>query len=143
VSQLCPDGDGVVDQTVQAGSTLTLTHVFADARNLVVKATALDKDGGLSALASQSVRVLAVSLQPDASFPFLTNLVIGGTTGNDRIHLDRVNGLGVRVTINGVVQGTYYPTGRLLVFGQSGADVVDVSDPLLAAWLRGGKRLFR
>src|SRR5207244_767321 len=69
-----------------------------------------------------------------------TALVVGGTTGDDRIQFIK----GVRpgyvlVIINGKGQGVFRPTGRLIAYGQAGNDVIRVDARLgMATELYGG-----
>jgi Ca2+-binding RTX toxin-like protein len=52
-------------------------------------------------------------------------LVIGGTTGNDAIHITKVgNTDSLEVTVNGVSQGVFAPTGRIVAHGQAGDDTI-------------------
>ena len=93
-----------------------------------ITVTVSDDDGGVGA-ASQNVVVSAAALQQDAADPTKTQLAVGGTTGNDVILVKvRPNGAGLQVFINGVLQGVFNPTGRILAFGQAGNDVI-VIDP--------------
>jgi Ca2+-binding RTX toxin-like protein len=54
----------------------------------------------------------------------LTALYVGGTTGNDTIAITPVAGGGVKVGMNFVNYGSFFPTGHVLVFGQSGNDII-------------------
>jgi len=49
---------------------------------------------------------------------------VGGTTGNDTIAISPVANGGVQVGMNFVNYGSYFPTGHVLVFGQSGNDII-------------------
>jgi Ca2+-binding RTX toxin-like protein len=52
---------------------------------------------------------------------------VGGTTGNDVITVQPADANGtVDVVINGQDQGTFVPTGQVVVYGQSGDDVIQV-----------------
>jgi Ca2+-binding RTX toxin-like protein len=53
------------------------------------------------------------------------NLLVGGTTSGDTINLKVADTSGgVRVTINGVNQGTFNPSGAIFVYAQAGTDNV-------------------
>ena len=55
------------------------------------------------------------------------DLVVGGTTGDDRITIQPADANGtVSVVLNGQSQGTFAPIGRVVVYGQSGNDVIEV-----------------
>src|SRR5207244_9270340 len=56
--------------------------------------------------------------------PSLTALYVGGTLGDDTIAVTPVTGSGVKVAMNMVSYGTFYPTGHVLAFGQSGNDII-------------------
>jgi Ca2+-binding RTX toxin-like protein len=55
----------------------------------------------------------------------LTALYVGGTTGNDNIAITPATSSGgVKVGINSVNYGAFFPTGHVIVYGQSGNDVI-------------------
>jgi Ca2+-binding RTX toxin-like protein len=92
----------------------------------------------VSATATRSVEVSAVALQPDPGDTSKTALVIGGTNEDDVIVVQRPKTGGLRVLINGAPQGTFAPTGRVIVHAGPGNDSVDVGVALpLPAWLFG------
>jgi Ca2+-binding RTX toxin-like protein len=85
--------------------------------------------------------IAVVALQADPLIPGATDLVVGGgDTTADVIHFDPVGNDGtIAVTLNGVVLGSYQPTGRLIAFGQGGDDDIGVAGSIsLQAWLYGG-----
>jgi ELWxxDGT repeat protein len=137
-------GDGSAVQTVTPtagnGAGVSVDHVFATTGSYTVSATATDKDGGVSAAASQSIAIAAVAIQTDPNDSTKTALVVGGTTTNDNIQFAiPKKSTSIQVTINGVVQGLYTPTGRIIAFGQAGDDVITVSSGIaLTAELFGG-----
>jgi Ca2+-binding RTX toxin-like protein len=102
--------------------------------------TATDKDGGISTAASKSITVKAVELQTNPFDSTKMDLVVGGTAGNDTIYFSPVGNQGlIQVTINGVSQGTFAPTGRVVAYGQAGNDDIQVAGSInLPAWLYGG-----
>jgi Ca2+-binding RTX toxin-like protein len=54
-----------------------------------------------------------------------TALVVGGTTGDDTIVFAPADRSGnINVTINGVAQGTFLPTGHIIAYSQTGTDSV-------------------
>lgn len=133
-------GDGSPDQVIASGQSSILSHVFTATGTYTVTATAIDKDGGESALATRVVTIDAVALQPDPADPSKTALVVGGTTGDDTIRFRTINdGTGILVRLNGQLLGTYTPTGHLIAFGQAGDDDIMVSSSItLPAILHGG-----
>jgi PKD repeat protein len=131
-------GDGTVVTTtgVPAGP-VSASHAYTTSGHYVVKLTV--SSAGSSASVSTPIDITAVELQAD---PFGgTALVVGGTTGADTIVFDSADwwGASIRLKINGVVQGNYSPTGRLIAYGQAGNDVIGVDDDIhRSAWLYGG-----
>ncbi|MCI0640404.1 MAG: PKD domain-containing protein, partial [Gemmataceae bacterium] len=110
-------GDGNT-QNVSGPTGLQVDHVFVASGAYLVSVTATDKDGGVSSIAQQNIIVSAVEMQGG-------NLVVGGTTANDNITLKVANTSGgVKVTIGGSNQGTFNPTGLILVYAQAGTDTV-------------------
>jgi Ca2+-binding RTX toxin-like protein len=119
------DGDGVTDVTYSGPSGMTLTHNFAQEGTYVVQVTATDRDGGTSTVATTTVLVTVVALQPDASNPSQTVLVVAGTPGNDTILLDKHGNDGsVTVWVNGQNLGVFNPTAGVVVYGYDGNDLI-------------------
>jgi autotransporter-associated beta strand protein len=128
---------GSLTETGGAG-TASASHVFTASGVYTVTLTLTDNDGGTTVVSKQ-VEIVAAQLQPDTADPTKTALVVGGTTAGDVIHLNRLNQNNIRVTINGVSQGVFSPTGRILVYGQAGNDVVLLDGSIQnAAWIHGG-----
>jgi hypothetical protein len=113
-------GDGST-QTVQGpGSGVQVAHTFAAAGSYGVSATATDKDNGTGPAAGQAVTVVPAELQGG-------DLLVGGTTGDDTITIQPADASGtVDVVINGQDQGTFVPTGQVVVYGQAGNDLIQV-----------------
>jgi Ca2+-binding RTX toxin-like protein len=135
------DGSHVerVDATPGNGTGLTLEHAFGHAGTFLVRVTAIDKDGGVSAVATQVVAISAVALEADPLNSDQTMLVVGGTDGNDTIRLLAAPAGGIEVVINGASQGIFHPTGRLVVYGGDGNDDIAVAQEVTAqAWLYAG-----
>src|SRR5205814_8437818 len=105
-------------------------HVTTSSATSTVSATVTDADGSTQ-LVTGSILVKAVELQGG-------DLVVGGTGGNDTISV--IKGMtGIMVTINGVSQGTYKPTTRLVAYGQAGDDTIQGSAAItLTTELHGG-----
>ncbi|MFI5378998.1 MAG: hypothetical protein ACHRHE_06865 [Tepidisphaerales bacterium] len=84
----------------------------------------LTRDSGeLVGNTSRTIRIAPVVEQPDAANPSLTNLVVGGTDGNDIITF-RDRWSAVEVFLNGHSYGTFTPSGKLIAFGGAGNDVI-------------------
>lgn len=124
-------GDGST-QTVAGASLVTVTHVFTAVGSYTVTANATDKDGGISEDVSRAVFIVAAELQGG-------DLVVGGSTDDDVITIQQVDENGtLGVVVNGVDQGTFVPSGHVVVFGQAGNDVIQVSSASLPVVLLGG-----
>jgi hypothetical protein len=138
-------GDGTPTQSIPAspgnGSGTPLEHVFTDIGSYTVWITAKDKDGGVSNAVAHTITIAVASLQPDDCHAGMMQLAVGGTTLDDKIHLNpQGNSGGVNVSVNGLSYGPFTPTGRILVFGQAGDDNIQVAGSIAnSAWLYGGK----
>jgi Ca2+-binding RTX toxin-like protein len=71
-----------------------------------------------------SVAITTVLMEADPYSASLTALYVGGTTGNDTIAITPVAGGGVKVGMNFVNYGSFFPTGHVVVYGQSGNDII-------------------
>jgi Ca2+-binding RTX toxin-like protein len=71
--------------------------------------------------------------------PTKTILVVGGTADSDVIVFNPQGNDGdIQVLINGVSQGVFHPTGRIVAYGQAGDDDIQVAGSIrLQAWLYG------
>jgi hypothetical protein len=122
-------GDGTVipfHSTTDAGA-LAPSHIYANSGNYVVTVTVEDDDLGITTV-TKPITIAAVALEPDPGDPTKTALVVGGTPSNDTIVISPVGNTGsVSVSINGNVQGTFTPTGRIIAFGQAGDDDIQVA----------------
>jgi len=129
---------GAVAETNGSGA-VNASHVYTASGTYTVTLTVTDKDGGTTSVCKQVI-VVAAELQTDAADPTKTALVVGGTTGDDLIQFGPGGNTGdIVVTINGVSLGTFYPTGRIIAFGQAGNDDIQVSGSIAnSAWLDGG-----
>jgi Ca2+-binding RTX toxin-like protein len=78
-----------------------------------------------------------MALQEDSQQPGKTALVVGGSTGNDLIVVLPWFDGSFQVLINNALVGTSRPTGRLIVYGQAGNDIILVVGSV-ASWLYGG-----
>lgn len=108
-------------QTVTGSASISLTHVFTNTGSYSVTALATDQDGKTSVSeGSATTTIDAVEIQGN-------DLVVGGTTGDDSIVIKPADTQGdLSVTINGASQGTYHPTGQILVYAQAGNDTVQL-----------------
>jgi Ca2+-binding RTX toxin-like protein len=85
-----------------------------------VRVTVTDKDGSISSPVSRVITIHAVEMQG-------STLVVGGTLGGDTILIRPTGADGsLAVTVNGVSQGVFQPTGQILVYAQAGADTIQL-----------------
>jgi Ca2+-binding RTX toxin-like protein len=136
-------GDGSPIETVAAragnAAGVALGHIYIQTGTYTISVTAIDKDGGVSTVTTRSITIDAVALQDDPVHGGKA-LVAGGTLGDDTIVFTPVGSSGaIQVTINGVSQGTFTPTSRLIAFGQAGNDDLQAAGAItLPACLNGG-----
>ncbi len=124
-------GDGT-SQTVAGPPGTAVAHVYTASGTYTVQLTATDKDGGVSAAVTRPVTILAAELQG-------TTLVVGGTTGDDVVRIDKNSDGTSGVTINGVSQGAFAGVTAIIAYGQAGNDTISVAPQLTApAILFGG-----
>jgi RHS repeat-associated protein len=130
------DGDTLV---IHPGEALTLSHTYLATGTFTVTVTASDKDGGVSDPATHAIVIEPAGVQPDPLDPDCTALFAGGTSGNDSIQLSPGASAGtIEVFIEGVSQGTFSPTCRLVVYGMAGDDDIQVDGGVsLPAWFYG------
>jgi hypothetical protein len=126
-------GDGSTQTLSGPASGVTATHVFTATGSYDVTANATDKDEGTGADASQApVNIVVAELQDG-------DLVVGGSTGDDVITIQPIDENGtLGVEVNSALHGGFAPTGRVVVFGQAGNDVIQVSSAALPVVLFGG-----
>ena len=119
--------------------TITGSHVYTDVGAYQILVVLTGSDGSSYSTASTAV-ISDVALETDPTNPSLIELSVGGTTGNDVIQVLPGEARGtVMVAINGVVEGPLVPTGRLVVYGQSGNDLITVDPSVkLNAYLAAG-----
>ena len=126
-------GDGLPVQTVFGPVSAPVIHRFAASGQLTVRVTAFDQAGHGSLVATTTIQVDSLRLQPNAENPTLVDLVWAGTPGNDHIELEQLGGgntIRIReLLLNGLavsrtrdVPGV---TGRVIALGHAGDDVLD------------------
>jgi hypothetical protein len=136
-------GDGTPAQTVAAtrgnGAGVSVQHTFTHTGTFTIQVTATGTDGQ-KGQAHSGMTTSAAALEADPLYANKTDLVVGGTTGDNTIFFVPGAHAGqVVVYVNGVSLGTFHPTGRIIAFGQAGNDFIEVSPWIkLSAWLFGG-----
>ncbi len=96
---------------------------------------------GDSAVATATVQFAGAALVRSSLDPTKNDLVVVGGTGDNVISVNPGKGKAKGeevVTVNGVNDGTFRPTGRIVVFGQGQNDKITVGATKLSAWLYGG-----
>jgi hypothetical protein len=137
-------GDGspvqVIGATPGNGSGVSVDHVFSSEGNYTVTLTATDKAGFVSDVVSQKVTITPFAFQDDPLYHGKTMLVIGGTTGDDRIQIAelRFGTPQVAFMVNGQLHFVAEPSSRIVVYGQAGNDWIDAGQTITPAWLYGG-----
>jgi Ca2+-binding RTX toxin-like protein len=122
-------GDGSPAQTVSGPSGMQISHMFTSPGNLAPSVTVTDSDGNTSTPASTSISITTIALEADPYDSSLTAVYVGGTTGDDTIAITPVAGSGsmpwgIKVGMNFVNYGSFFPTGHVVVYGQSGTDII-------------------
>jgi ELWxxDGT repeat protein len=120
------NGDGVVDQTVTGPSGMQISHEFQSAGIHQVKVTASDHLGATSALASVNVDVRVWAVQGDPQVSGKTNLLYGGTSGDDVLVLFGTAGSALAYFISdfGNVQYLTGFNGDFIAYGGAGNDQI-------------------
>jgi Ca2+-binding RTX toxin-like protein len=124
-------GDGSPVQTVSGTSGTQVSHAFTTPGNDTISVTATDPQGHASTPASTSVSVTTVAMETDPSNSSLTALYVGGTLGNDTIAITPIANGGVMVGMNFVNYGTFFPTGHVVVYSQSGNDIIKTAAQMI------------
>lgn len=133
------DGDGEVDEELQGGQELSVSHTYGQTGNYTVNVTAIDKDGGVSALAAHSIDVKSVGVVAAEDDPNSTTLLVGGSEDGDSILVKGNKKAGkVRVWINGQFAGRFSVTAGVHVQGGAGNDRIVVKSNIGENILDGG-----
>jgi len=117
-------GDGSPAQTFSGPSGMLATHAFPASISYTITVTATDPSGNGSLPASTSVSLTTLAMETDPYNANLTALYLGGTTGSDNIAITPVAGNGVKIGMNMVNYGSFFPTGHVVVYSQAGNDVI-------------------
>lgn len=122
------DGDGAVDETVQAQSGSTLYHAFAGMGARQVRVTATSALGVSSPEATHDLEVVRWALLPDPQDASKTDLYWGGTEGSDayafvaRFVIIQMEDDRFMIQPEVVQTGSF--NGKLYVYGLGGADLL-------------------
>jgi uncharacterized delta-60 repeat protein len=121
-------GDGTPPETIARtpgnGAGVPLDHVFKTLGTFQVTVTATDEFGTANQPVRLPVSIRTVALEPDPLAPGHTMLAVGGTDEADKTRVQRVRGGALKVTVDGIVQGTFQVAGRVAIWGGAGNDQV-------------------
>lgn len=120
------DNDGVFEETVTGLSGTTVSHVFDSSGAHTVNVRATDKDGGIGAVASQTITVSDWVLRVDPLDSNKTDLHWGGSAGNDHYVFENLDDTTVQVRDAGgaILQTISGVTGKLYAYGGKGNDTL-------------------
>jgi hypothetical protein len=114
------DGSSQSASGGRGGSSLSLDHAYATTGSFTVQVTATDKDGGVSAAATQVITVSAIALQQDPTDASKWAIYVGGTAGNDTITFkpgSTANQVIAQMVTGGTTTiGTFTPSGSGATF---------------------------
>lgn len=123
------ENDGIIDEEVIGPSEMQVTHTYTEVGNFTIRLNAIDEFDNPSDNIFATVRVTDWDLRKDPSDPTKTDLVIGGTTGVDAFAI--IPGFFFTQVLNGqvfvsnpIVNPTGSYNGRVIVYGQSGDDLI-------------------
>jgi len=125
------DNNGTIDQTVIGNSGTTVTRTFTTPGTKTIKVTAIDKDGGVSAVVTRTVTIAPVSFVGGV-------LTVYGTSGGDEIRIRKVSGGALEVMMNSNDFGPYLGVTKIVAYGGNGDDAILVdADVTVPAQLYG------
>ena len=111
------------------------THAIAESGTYDLTVVITDPTGSRTTI-HRELRIVPVALQVNPVDSAQTDLAVGGTPQADRIVVNQANGF--KVVVNGTSFDAAAPTSRILVFGQSGNDDLEVAGSIaVSAWLYG------
>lgn len=138
------NNDGQIDETVIGPSGFVVEHAFDGAGTVQVAVRAVDKDGGVSNAEIWTINVQPYQIVYDAQ-EGVYDVHWGGTAGNDRIEITRVNESLIQVhesILNGTSVNNAYQVagidGAVVAYGGAGNDELDASAFVQSVKLHGG-----
>jgi autotransporter-associated beta strand protein len=142
--------DGPATLILNADNTLTGTITLLEGTLLVngnqpttpimVEGGTLGGTGLMGPITVSGGQIQGAVLQASPITPGQTDLVVGGTAANDSIlFIPSWSNTSVKVLLNGVSQGTFSPSGRLVAHGLGGNDAISIFGiTSRSAWFDGG-----
>src|SRR5262249_13418596 len=129
-------GDGSAMQLFQSSNTSATVmepHTFVTTGTYTISVTAKDPSGNASMTAMLSVSINPVVMETDPYISSQTALYVGGTLGDDNIAITPgPGGVGVKVGMNMVSYGSFNPTGHVVVYSQSGNDIIKTAAQVIS-----------
>jgi hypothetical protein len=113
------DGDST---SFSSKAPLVVNHVYTKTGTFTVSVTATDEYGHTSKTATVTIKVVPVAVETDPFNSRLTDLSVGGTSGNDTVKFAKSGKSGIAVTLDGVSEGIFSASGPLIIMGQGGKD---------------------
>jgi hypothetical protein len=127
-------GDGTPPETIARtpgnGAGVPLVHVFKTLGTYQVTVTATDEFGTANQPIRFPVSIRTVALEPDPLAPGHTMLAVGGTDEADKFRVQHLRGGTLKVTVDGVAQGTFQVAGRVAIWGGAGNDQIRLDSHL-------------
>src|SRR5262249_31949441 len=118
-------GDGSPAQTYSGLPGLSANHVYTTPGAYSMSVIATDPNGHRSVPVSTSVLISTVAMETDPYDSSRTALYAGVTQGNDTIAITPATTAGgVKIGMNFVNFGTFFPTGHVVVYSQAGNDII-------------------
>jgi Ca2+-binding RTX toxin-like protein len=98
-----------------------------------------DGDGATMVTGTTLVTSKVAAILPDPMDPNKTALVVGGSPNYDTEKFTLTSNGNIKLTMNGVMIGTYAPTGHIVAYGDAGNNAIYVDKAItLPAVLYGG-----
>lgn len=124
------NGDGQIDQVVSGADQVEVDHVFTQLGTATVKAFVTDVHGLSGGSAQTTTAIARWRLAADAANPARVDLIWGGKTTVDRLLFANLGGgqaIQVRDQMSQALAEVGGITGKVIIYGQGGDDVLNAS----------------
>ena len=138
-------GDGSPAQNFSGSSAAQAPHTYVAPGAYTITVTATDQLFFNTNQLSVSISITTVAMETDPADKTLMALYVGGTPGNDTIAITPATSMGpggtvinngVKVGMNFVNYGSFFPTGQhVIVYSQSGNDIIKTAAQTLNGML--------
>lgn len=126
------EGDGIVDEVVTGGGSVTLNHTFVEDDAYFITVTAADGEGAEGPATTHTFDIGDCDgAAGTAALDGDGNLIITGTTGDDRIRVRRgclPNSVRVRMNRHTLGTFTLSPAAKIYICGLEGDDQIRVGE---------------